>query len=368
MYSFSRNQPRQKFSDDSIPASRVARAAARAVSGSQILVEIHPYHSITLYPYAAALEVEALFAHPHLFGDELFDAIEVTKRRLSVRDFVTYLWNNRVTRCHFNTINLTLTPLNQETITLNLLTLLLPIVARLCGCRNSAIVHEADQFFATGVDSCRRHRVFRSIIGRWFIKLFDERYVLAPEVVSFLTTRGIQVRLFESRPLKCFAATAKGRLPGPPPGQLVLSWIGPIVSFRRNWRALLELDRSLFDRHNILIAMLCDGRVDEGRELRAAVKHLGLEDHFLFFDRRPTDTELFVWTEASAGILCLYGAEEYGRTKTSGARLFATALEKPYIAPSPSLALYGHDGSELKRCRTVSECVDALADVTKDRI
>jgi hypothetical protein len=288
----------------------------------------------------------------------LFEAIPGPKQAFSFWQLLRFIWRERIDRVCYNTINATLSPITRETATLNLLTLLLPILTRLSGCRNEAIVHEADQFFATGIDSCRRHAWFRRAIGWWFIKLFDVKYVLAGEVGQFLDARGIDVRVLDSEALT-LAPTIP--LPALASHETVLCWIGPIVSYRRNWRPLVELNALDLRERQVSIVMLCDSDVGDGPQLRDAIKQHGLDGRFIFLPGRPNDAELFSWVRRSAAVLCLYGGPEYGTTKTSGARLIAAAFRKPYIATNPVLGVYDSDGSPLSACSGLSECVAVLA-------
>ena len=333
------------------------------MSERRVFVELNPFHSVTLFPYyasTATVMTDAIFANERLFGQELFDDIQAPKFRLSIIGLVRFLWGQRIQRCHFNTINFTLNPITWETAKLNFLTLALPVITRLCGCRNDAIVHEADQFFETGIDSCRRHSWFRQVIGRWFIRLFDHRYVLAPEVAAFLQARNICVKLLDPRSLSEFALSV---VPAPVCDALhqkVLCWIGPLVSSRRNWRPLAALDSEKLAALDVSIVMLCDTTVGEGPDFQEAVRQHGLDKHFIFLGHRPTDRELFSWVRASVGIVCLYGGREYGTTKTSGARLIACAFQKAFIGTTPSLGVYHYNGSLLSACDTLNECIEHI--------
>src|SRR5262249_10189835 len=158
----------------------------------QLFVEVNPYHSVTLFPYHGMLSKNAadvVLAHKRLFGQPLFDRIAADKQPVSFGALWRLLRRGPIEACRFSTIKATLTPITRETVGLAFQTALLALTSRSFGCRVTAIVHEADQFFATGLDSCRRHAWFRRLIGRWFIKLFDERYVLSPEVLQFLHER-----------------------------------------------------------------------------------------------------------------------------------------------------------------------------------
>jgi hypothetical protein len=86
----------------------------------------------------------------------------------------------------------------------------------------------------------------------------------------------------------------------------------------------------------------------------------GLLPHFIFLDRRPDDEELFSWVYRSSAMLCLYGSDDYGRTKTSGARFIASAFKKPFIATNPALGLYRDDGSLVGAFPALSQCIDGL--------
>jgi hypothetical protein len=331
----------------------------------QVFIEIHPFHAVSLFPYyvgvAARTGADQVLAHERLFGQDLFDAIPAPKSPLTLFKLVAFLWRHRIQRCHFNTINTTLSPITTETTRLTLLTLLLPLVTRLCGCRNAAIVHEADQFFETGIDQCRRNIWFRRIVGCWFIRLFDRRYVLAPEVVDYLDTRQISTTLLAAQPLATFAAQAPmGSRPDPANGVALCS-IGPIIRSRKNWKPLAELDGERLRKLGVTIRMLCDITVGDGPEFRRAVQEQRLDDRFMFLDHRPSDDELFSWVRRSAGIVCLYGGPEYGTIKTSGARFIASAFRKPYIGNTPALGVYDHAGRALDRCESLDDCIDRLA-------
>ncbi|MES1256096.1 MAG: hypothetical protein ABUS56_10835 [Acidobacteriota bacterium] len=330
----------------------------------QVFVEVNPYHAEILFPYHGTLSDspdDVVFGHERLFGQPLFDRIPARKARISLRAFGRHLWSG-VDACHFNTINATLTPISRETVRLALTTAALAVMARVSGCRTTAVVHEADQFYATGLDSCRRHAWFRRLVGWWLIKLFDERYVLSPEVAHFIQDRGFAVRFLDPVPVaRFFAQEAPAE-----PARRAVAWVGPVQSFRRNWRSTLELDPQALARLGASVSMVCDGRVGEGPEMQAALEARGLAPFFRFRDYRPDDEELFAVVRASAGLLCMFGGPEYGATKSSGARIIAYALRKPYIAASPVLGVYAYDGTLMAACETLTQCVEALLAVSPD--
>jgi hypothetical protein len=332
-----------------------------------VFVEINPYHAVTLYYYHANCTGGAddvVFGNQRLFGQGMFDEIPARKVEFSLFRFVRHLWRHRVNWCHVNTINLVLYPLNKETLRLNLTTLFLPLIARLFRCRTSAIIHEADQFYATDLDSPRRTTLFRRIIGRRFIRLLDRRYVLSNEVAGYLRERNIPIELLEARPLSRFAASRAGSATGRA-GQTVLCWIGPVVSNRRSCRELLELDPELLQDLDVTIVIVGDIRTEEGPAFKTAVGARGLSGHFVFFPYRPDDYELVSWVRRSAGVLCLYSSPEYGKTKNSGARLIAAAFDKPFIATSPSLGVYRPDGQQLAACDSLEDCIRHIAEPSR---
>jgi hypothetical protein len=329
---------------------------------AQAFVEVNPYHAETLFFYHADCSTSAddiVFGHRRLFGQALFDDIPARKVVFSLAGFLRCLGTRRFRTCHFNTINPTLYPVNVETMALALQMVLLPVVARLAGCALTCIVHEAEAFFDVGVETSRRERAFRSVVGWWLIRLFSERYVLAPEVEAFLRARGVAATLLDSHPLISFDATGSSPLvPGPP--RWLLSWVGPVVAYRRAYQMLLDLDPATLDALNVSIVMLCDSRKGDGPRLRQALDSRGLGPYFKFFDRRPDDREVFGWAQRSCGILCLYGSQSYGRTKSSGARTIALALGKPFIANHPALGVYDSDGHLLRESQSLTACVADL--------
>jgi len=329
----------------------------------QLFIEIHPFHAITLYPYVASKSTpaqDAIFAHPRLFTEELFVGIRGQKFKLSVLGVLRFILKNGVGRCHFNTINVTLTPLNPENVRLMLKTLALPALTRAAGCQNCAVMHEPDQFYATGIDGSRRATWFRNLIGKWFIRLFDERYVLAPEVAAFLAAKGVATKLLPAQPLKQFAATIPQHAGRTRPNGIVLCWVGPVMSNRRDWRPLLTLDREFLQSRCVSIAMLCDMSVSDGPVLKAAIQERGLDKHFVMFDSRPGDEDLFWWVNQADAVLCLYGRPEYGTTKTSGARYLAAAFEKPYISIADTATLFDNNGTKLATSETLAECIESI--------
>jgi hypothetical protein len=318
-------------------------------NGARAFIEINPFHAETLYFLHATFtnsSSDCVLGHPRLFTQPLFARIEAHKETLSLWRFLTLLVRDRPVACYFNTINVVLTPMTGEILRLNALTLLLPILARLSGCRICAIVHEADQFFATGIDSCRRHAWYRRGVGWWFRRLFHQLFVLSPEVERFLSRRGAQVSLLDSRPLAGFPRPAAD-LPARSADEILLCWIGPVSSHRRNADLLLDFDAEWLNAHHVTVVMVCDARTGDGPALRRRLTERGTSARFVFLDYRPDDDELFEWVRQSACILCLYGAPEYGKTKTSGARHIAGAFRKPFLSQTPVMGVYGLDGQPL---------------------
>jgi hypothetical protein len=324
-----------------------------------VFIEVNPFHAETLFTYfvnCSGGPDDLVFGHARLFSQPLFKEIQGEKRPVSIVGMLKAVVTQRVRVCHFNTINLTLTPLNPETIGLGLKVIVLSLAARLMGCRLSAIVHEADQFFATGLDSGRRAIWFRNAFGRWWIRLFAERYVLSPEVHRFLTSKGISVKLLDASPWTTFPAG-----PGASsPNGATVAWIGPVVGLRRSWTTLAELDPARLSVLGVTISMLCDGRSADAPSLRAQLESRGLTPYFRFLDYRPDDYELVREVRASLGILCLYGSHEYGVTKSSGARIIAFGLGKPFISNHPVLGVYRPDGSLVSECGSLTDCIERL--------
>jgi hypothetical protein len=331
---------------------------------AQIFVEINSFHAETLFFYHAncsTTSADVVFGNKHLFGQPLFDEIATTKKIFSLSRIFLFLCRNRVQRCHFNTADVTLYPITWKTIKQGLVAVLLPIMTYLFGCENACIMHDAQQFFPIAVNSTARVVWFRRLVGKWLIRLFTGRYVLAPEVAAFLEERGISVQVMDPRPLKTFPVPAltSSRVSALTGGRIV-TWIGPVVSYRRMWKPLIDLNGDLLEALNVSIVMLCDSRIGEGPLLRAILEDRGLIKYFVFFERRPDDYELFSWVRRSSAILCLYSGPEYGTTKTSGARIIAAAFQKPYIATIPLFGVYGFDGCLIADCDSLTDCMSHI--------
>jgi hypothetical protein len=327
---------------------------------TQVFVEVNPYHAETLFTLYTSLTTgykDIVLGHERLLTQPFFRDIQATeKHRLSMATFLRAITRSDVTAVTFNTINVTLTPISRETATLAFKTFLLSILARLRGHHLAAILHEADQFLATGLDSGRRTSWFRRAVGQWWIRLFNDLYVLSPEVHRFLSTQRVNVKLLDPEALATFGHAATFR----PDADRTVVWVGPVMGLRRSWSELTALIPSDLARMRLKIEMVCDARVAEGPTLRSELAARGLEPYFLFMDYRPDDYELVARVRASAGVLCLYGSPEYGSTKSSGARILAWGLRKRYIANRPNLAVYEPDGTPISRRPTLQDCLELL--------
>jgi hypothetical protein len=195
----------------------------------------------------------------------------------------------------FQYADVTLYPITWKTIKQGLVAVLLPMMTYLFGCENACSMHDAQQFFPIAVNSTARVVWFRKFVGKWLIRLFSERYVLAPEVAAFLEGRGISIRVMDRRPLKTFAlpALTSSRVSAVT-GERIVTWIGPVVSYRRTWKPLVDLNGDVLDALNVSIVILCDSRVGEGPLLRAIVEDRGLIKYFVFFERRPETMNYFL--------------------------------------------------------------------------
>jgi hypothetical protein len=137
------------------------------------------------------------------------------------------------------------------------------------------------------------------------------------------------------------------------------------VGLRRDWQLLGNLQAERLAAGNVTISMLCDSRVGQGPDLKALVAARGLERFFIFRDYRPDDDELFGEVQKSAAIICLYGSPDYGLTKTSGARIIAAGLNKPYIANRPELGIYEPSGRCIARHTSLADCIEAVGQFSR---
>lgn len=326
----------------------------------RLFIEVNPFHAqplFTLYTNFSRDSMDVVFGHPRLFNQPLFAGLPGQKRRASVPAILRTMMARDVERCYFNTINPILTPFNAETVGLWLSTLVVALGGRLCGKPLAAIAHDADQFFDTGMHSGRRALWFRRAVGRWFIRLFDDVYVLTPEVSAFLKERGLAVKLLDASSLRAFA---RGAARSDHAAARCIAWIGPVEGFRRSWTTLLDLDPTRLRASDVRIVMICDGRQAEAPRLREELNRRGLMPFFRFFDYRPDDNELMQHAADSAGVLCLYGSPEYGRVKSSGARIISFGLGKPFISATPQLGVYASDGALIRAYPSLTDCLCAL--------
>jgi hypothetical protein len=352
------------------PSSAItpSRADTPPVAGvsrrPQIFLEPYPFHSQTLWCYFAEFgdpSGDVVLANSAVLGEDFLQGLPAPKQALGLATFWRALRQVKPAICHLNSIFLVLYPITTQNLRRNLAVLFVPVVARLHGCRNAGVVHEADLFFATGVDYSRRRRLFRQLIGQWYIRLFDECFVLSPEVQAFVSQHGNPVSLLDAMPLVDFPISSEVAATIPPEdGIRYLAWIGTVDSWRRTWRPLLTLDPELLARARTRIVMLGDGREAEAPQLRAALDEAKLMAHFTFMDRRPGDAELLAWVGRSAGVLCLSADSSYGTTKTSGARAFAHAFRKPFIVTQPRLAVHESTGDLIGEVPDLSAAVALL--------
>jgi hypothetical protein len=332
---------------------------------SNLFIEVNPFHEVTLYYYRLTPRFNnraGVLGHARLFGRPLFDALPSPRFQATLRDAVRAVAARGVESCHFNTVNPALYPLSRENVLLHLKVVALAVFARLRGARITTIVHEADAFFKTGFDANRRVTWYRRLFGRWFIRLFDTCFVLSPEVLDALSSRGIAVTFLDPTPLAEFARVSRAAVPTATGARVC--WIGPVVGFRRNWRILLDLDPNVLERLQVRIDMLCDCREGAGPELKAELYRRGLLEHFIFRDYRPDDHELFAAAATSLGMFALSSRPEYGSTKTAGARIIAYALGKPFVATTPTLGVYYAAGPLARSCPNLSLCLAALVELS----
>jgi hypothetical protein len=326
-----------------------------------VFIELNPFHGETLFTLCQNFchRDDVVFGHQRLFGQALVSEISATKRVAAFASILRTLLRHDVQRCYFNTLNATLTPLTSETVGVAVRTLLLAVAARMFGKQLSAIIHDADQFYCTGLDSDRRATWFRRTIGWWLIRLFDERYVLTPEVQSFLAQRQIDTTVMDASAWQRFGSPIIAHR-----RQATVAWVGPVEGFRRNWRALLDLNADAFATSGLRIIMICDGSTADAPELRQELTRRGITNFFEFFDHRPDDYELVDAVRCSSAILCLYGSRAYGQTKSSGARILSYGLQKIFISTTPRIGVYSPAGELLHECDSLNACLIEIGNLT----
>jgi hypothetical protein len=330
-----------------------------------LFVEVNPFHAETLWMLVTTHSrgpADLVLGPAGLLQQDLVAALPVSKGRFSWRRLLTEVRSGRGRRCYLNTISFTLYPINRWIVKDNLSIVLTAVAARLAGCHLDGVMHEADQFFDTGVFASRRQKWFQRVVGWWWVKLFDQLFVLSPEVQRHLERHGVRTTLLDSTKLRDFGRTgARPSEHDPRPGTLLV-WVGPVDETRRASGPLLSLLPDVLERCGAAVAVIGDSREASGPAFRAAVEAKGLAPYFIFFDRRPSDLELFDWVARSTAVLCLYSSAVYGTIKTSGARVWAGAFRKPFVSTQPRMGVYDWDGVEQISSDDINVCVAALAE------
>ena len=299
---------------------------------SKIFIEVYAYHAETLYPYVVNFSDKSDFIlyNSTCPGAEFIEILPQKKFEFSLGKLFQLLINESVTEVHINSVSVNLHggfffPAWSKTLKI----ILIPYLCRLFGVTDiQGITHEADQYFLVDKSSNKRHLYYRKFFGQFHIKLFNKVYVLAPEVKKYLKVNTSKVEVLSTRPL---INLYLGQNTTKDDEVISCVWIGPVKSYRRNWKPLLTLHKDALKDNNIVIDIVCDIRTGEGEELRKEIEQLGLTPYFKFREYRPDDAELFSAVRSSLLVLCLYANNSYGSIKTSGARHIALAFDKPSL-------------------------------------
>mgnify|MGYP000412027388 CR=1 FL=1 len=299
---------------------------------AKVFIEVCAYHAETLYPYIVNLAknediVLYNFTCP---GAETIETLPQEKFEFSLFQLLKILITHDITAVHINSVSVNLHaglffPAWSKTLKI----ILIPYLCRLFGVTDiQGIVHEADQYFSVNKVSNKRHIYYQKFFGRFHIKLFSKLYVLSPEVKKYLKVNTSKIEVLSTRPLVDLYLNDKSIKDD---ALIRCVWIGPVKSYRRNWKSLLMLDKDILKDNNVVIDMVCDIRSGEGEALRKEIEQLGLAPYFKFREYRPDDVELYSAVRSSALVLCLYANNSYGSIKTSGARHIALAFDKPCL-------------------------------------
>jgi len=299
---------------------------------AKIFIEVYAYHAETLYPYVVNLakNEDIVLYNSTCPSAETIEMLPQKKFEFSLLKLLIVLISNNVTAVYINSVSVNLHGgLFFSAWSKTLKIILIPYLCRLFGVTDiRGIAHEADQYFSVDKASNKRHLYYQKFFGRFHVKLFNKIYVLAPEVKKYLKVSSSKVEVLSTRPLIDLYLDSKAITDN----EIVnCVWIGPVKSYRRNWKPLLSLNKKILKDNNIVIDMVCDIRTGEGEELRKEIEQLGLAPYFKFREYRPDDAELFSAVRSSALVLCLYANNSYGSIKTSGARHIALAFDKPSL-------------------------------------
>ena len=330
---------------------------------SKVFIEVYAYHAETLYPYIVNLakEEDVVLYNSTCPGAETIEMLPQKKFEFSLLRLLTLLINNDITAIHINSISVNLHggmffPAWSKTLKI----ILIPYLCRLFGVTDiQGVVHEADQYFSVDKASNKRHLYYQKFFGRFHIKLFKKLYVLAPEVKKYLKVNSSKVEVMSTRPLIDLYLDQKKIQE-----DKVIScvWIGPVKSYRRNWKPLLTLNKETLKYNNIVIDMVCDIRDGEGDELRKELEKLGLTPYFKFREYRPDDAELFSAVRSGSLVLCLYANNYYGSIKTSGARHIALAFDKPSLVFDGEYKVLNSEGLSSLRFNDFNDAIINVID------
>jgi len=299
---------------------------------AKVFIEVYAYHAETLYPYIVNLakNEDIVLYNSTCPGAETIEMLPQQKIEFSLLSLLRLLVTKDITAVHINSVSVNLHGgwfFSAWSKTLKII--LIPYLCRLFGVTDiQGIAHEADQYFSVDKASNKRHRYYQEFFGRFHVKLFNKLYVLAPEVKKYLKVNGSKVEVLSTGPLIDLYLDQEAIKDK---AAISCVWIGPVKSYRRNWKPLLTLHKDVLNGNNIVIDMVCDIRDGEGEELRAKIEQLGLASYFKFREYRPDDAELFSAVRSSSLVLCLYASNSYGSIKTSGARHIALAFDKPSL-------------------------------------
>jgi hypothetical protein len=296
----------------------------------KLFIEVYSYHMETMYPLVVkdASEGDLLLFNSRTNGVEMLDEFKQTKLDFSFKRIWRLLRNNDVTHIYINTISLNLYARTFQGWSKALKILCLPLLKILKpNVQFIGVLHEADQYCDVDVETNLRHRLFKNLVGRHLLKLFQKIYVLAPEVQQYLFKFGLKTELLSTKPLKNLVAM-KQNVNSEDSRQRIV-WIGSVDLMRRNWKPLLKLKKT--GLNNIVFDMVCDINVSDGKQLRQFVDDNGLSEHFVFRTYRPDDSELYEAVQKADYVACFYSHSGYGRYKTSGARHTALAFDKKTI-------------------------------------
>lgn len=330
----------------------------------KVFIEVYPYHSETLYPYADAIggPEDIVLYNPTSQGKGVLARLHMRHADFSIKRLIKILWREKISEVHINSISVNLHGRNWAPWRKAFAIVSIPYICRLFGVSVFGIAHEADQYFATPVNLNRRHNLYRKYYGRFHKRLFSDVYVLAPEIKNYIAEHGGSVSVMSTRSLTKLSAVNVDKRPG-----LTLAWIGAMDSQRRNWQGLYEIDAGLLSKTQIMFDMICDIRAAKGPDFEEKIGSLGISHGFFFRRYRPDDEELFAAVKACDIVVGFYAHESYGKVKTSGARHIALAFDKPVLVYQDGhYQLIGSEGVATIKSTDINQLLERAVQLQND--